>query len=369
VARVVLAALTIAVLVTAGAAGGGTDGARVLTTRGRVVDLAADGPRVAIGIEATSRSCDRLVVWNPSARRTAAWNARTSCRPGSQASAGEFLVEVALAGVRAAWVEAYQGNLQDLVLTTKTPGGRPIQVAFAENHGGAEGSPEGDFVGHLHGDGGLLAYNIWSVCIAYPAGSVVEPPPRPPCDAPLPGSEPEEVVFGQQLFRVGSVDSLASGTAAYAIQAVDARRIATLQDDGVTLLDATGATLLTVPFSPGAVRGVALSGAQLALLRDDGRLDVYDTGTGAKVQTTSVALPATARLTDMKNGVALAVAGRSLWLVRLAADEAEVIMAPRAIVDAELEASGLFYAWNLTGGARRGRVAFVPWAKLEGLHR
>jgi hypothetical protein len=137
----------------------------------------------------------------------------------------------------------------------------------------------------------------------------------------------------------------------------------------VTLLDDEGATLLTIVVAPGSVRGIALSGAELALLSDDGKLDVYNTGTGTKVQTTSVALPATARLTDMKNGVAVAVSGRSLWLVRVEADEAEVVTAPRAIVDAELEASGLFYAWNRTRGARRGRVAFVPWAQLEGLRR
>jgi hypothetical protein len=369
VARVVLAALTIAVLVTAGAAGGETAGTRVLATGGRVVDLAADGPRVAIGIEATARSCDRIVVWNPSARRTVAWNARTSCPPGDTTSAGEFLVEVALAGGRAAWIEAYQGNLQDLLLWTRTLAGRRSQIAFAENHGGAEGSPAGDFLGNLHGDGGVLAYDTWSVCVAYPAGSVVESPPTPPCDVPIPGSEPEEIVFDQQLFRVGRSTPLARGTAAYAVQAVDARRIATLQDDRVTLLDDEGATLLTIAVAPGSVRGIALSGAELALLRDDGKLDVYDTGTGAKVHTTSVALPATARLTDMKNGVALAVAGRSLWLVRIEADEEQVVTAPRAIVDAELEASGLFYAWNLTGGARRGRVAFVSWAQLEGLQR
>ena len=214
-ARAAVLAVVAAVL-TAGAAPGS---AHTLETSGRVIDLAADRGRVAIGVEATSRTCDRIVVWTPGRRKTASWDARTSCPPGDQTSGGEFLVEVGLAGARAAWVEAYQGNLQDLLLWAKPLSGRRSQVAFAENGNGAGENPEGDYLGRLHGDGTLLVYGTWSVCIAYPPGAILDLPPRPPCDAATTGAEPREIVFDAELHRLGSSAPLASGPVAFTIEA------------------------------------------------------------------------------------------------------------------------------------------------------
>lgn len=338
----------------------------VLKTAGRVLFLAADGGRVAVATAATSTSCDRIVVWTPAKKTTSGFGTGTNCPPGGSTSGGEFLGELALAGTRLAWVEAYQGNLQDLVLKTRVLGKKKAkEVAFAENHSGAEGGVDGDYLGNLYGDGSLLAYNIWEVCTAYPPDWEVDPS-YPMCeDVQAAGDEPEEVVRGQKLLRIsakGKGISVKSGTDSFGVVDVDAGRIATRQaTGGITILGSAGGVLGTVPVPAGELAGAALSGTTLAVLRN-GALEVYDAATGALEKT--LPLAAGAELTDLQGDLAVYLAGTAVHVVDLQTGEDALFgTSPAGPVDAELEPGGLTYAYNVSG-AKLGRVVFVPLATV-----
>ena len=83
----------------------------------------------------------------------------------------------------------------------------------------------------------------------------------------------------------------------------------------------------------------------------------------------SVSLPSTGptpSLHDAQSGLAVYLRGRAVHVVRLAdsKDVAYVVPAGSQLVDAQLEPTGLSYAYNLTRGRAPGRVVFVPWAAL-----
>lgn len=59
------------------------------------------------------------------------------------------------------------------------------------------------------------------------------------------------------------------------------------------------------------------------------------------------------------------IRGGAVVLSRSSDGRARVIHPPGRIVDAELEDSGLFYAYNLRG-PMPGNVVFVPFAELLG---
>ena len=81
-----------------------------------------------------------------------------------------------------------------------------------------------------------------------------------------------------------------------------------------------------------------------------------------------VPLPAgrgAAGIRDLQSGVVVYLQGRAVRVARLADSKQAAFVVPgRRAVDAQLEASGLFYAYNATSGSSRGRVVFVPWAAL-----
>jgi hypothetical protein len=364
--RVTLVAAAVALLVSDPSPAAAASAGPVLKTGGRIVDLAADGVRVAIAAEATARTCDRIMVWSPARSSSSFWNAYTSCPPGDE-GAGEHLVEVGIAGTTVAWVEALLGNLQDLVLYRATVGSSArTRVAIAENHGGADRSPEGAWLGGLRGDGSLLAYNRWSVCIAFPTSYQVDPPPRPPCDRiEPPGDDPIEVAYDEGLYAIGDEAPLVEGPAGFRVAAVDGGLVALRHvNGGITIREARGGTLSRIEAPKASIAGVGLSGDRLVLLRNS-VLEVYNVSNGAHLRTVGEGIPTTARLTDLHGGIAVVVSRGTLRLVRIADGKMVVRNAPATIVDAEIEPSGLVYAWN-TSRAPRGRVAFVPLATVLG---
>src|SRR5207245_726385 len=110
-----------------------------------------DGARVAIAVR-NPGGCDRAVVWTAPGTASQAYVSKTSCA----GAVFHGITEIALAGNRVEWLATTGGNLQDMILEAATLG-RPniAQVAFAENQGGAEGGVDGDWIGHLYGDGTL----------------------------------------------------------------------------------------------------------------------------------------------------------------------------------------------------------------------
>jgi hypothetical protein len=351
--------------------GAGAAPTRTLKTAGRVFDLAADGERVAVAVRYTRATCDRVVVWNVVVGSAKVLDTATHC-PSGQVSAADELGAIALAGRRVAWLQILHGNAQYLdLITFKLPAGKPVGAAWAINAGGAEGSPVGDYLGDLHGDGSLLGYGRWSICVAYPAGSVVEPPPEAPCDVPAAGDEPVEVRFGEQLFRVGRATPLGTDSTAFRLYSVDAGRLLTHQEAGsLTLVDRNGAVLRSIAVAPGQIGGAALSGNVVAVLR--GRsIEVFAADSGVPGATVPLGGGAGgAHLVDLKNGLAVVLVGRNVRIVRLAdGAQASIAVPGSGAVDAQLEARGLSYGYNVSSGSQRGRVVFVPMDAVDALLR
>jgi hypothetical protein len=221
-------------------------------------------------------------------------------------------------------------------------------LAFATNGNGAGEDPAGDYLGRVHADGTLAAFNTWRVC---PGISGALPPICPP-----------RTTTQQTLWRVtpGGKQTIRHAADTLYVAAVDAGRIAVQHPDGsVTLFSASGAPLAQIAVPGGRLAGLALSGKQLAVIRD-GALEVYSTATGTL--TKRIGLPATPppTLRDLDAGFAVYTAGRTVHVVKVAIGRNRAWSTPTTTVAAQLEQPGLWYAYNRASGASRGRVVFVP---------
>jgi len=336
-------------------AGSGLAGAPALRLEGGIGAIAADGNRVAVTVRATRASCDGIVVWTPASGRKQRVEASTRCPGADAARAG--IREVALAGRRLAWIEETSGNLQNLTLRVRRLDGRStIDLVFAENHNGAEGLPDGSYVGYLRGDRGVLAYNTWTVCTLVPADYEWD---APSCDT-RGGAEPAEIVGGQRLWTLRARRSVfGAGPASFALAALDRGRAATVYRREVRVFGSDGVELGTVSLGDGRLGGVGLSEGLVVVVRAS-LLETYSIATGELVD--SYPTPPGSRLLDVDGDLA-ALASRSVvTVVRLTDGVSRTFrVAGARVVGADLEPAGLFHAWSLQPG---GLVRFVPRAEL-----
>lgn len=351
---------------------------RVFRTR-TISLLAADGARAAVVtagpiIDKVGRvSCYRVVTWDVPKRK---W-LRISTDVCPNSSPVNEILGLALAGERVAWLSGVGGNSLDLTVTVRNPGAKKsIRVSgLAENSNGAEGYPDGSYVGNLVGKGNLLVYNGWSVCSAVPVGGEDD---LATCNEPAPGAEEILIYSNQSLLEVvgsksvtiarapdiqsAETSDIARISAQQSLAAVwvDAGRIAVQPQPGgnVTLFSTKGAVLKTIAVPDGAFAGTVLQGAQLLTLRN-GNLELYSVVTGGLVKT----IPAAplSRLRDLYKGVAVYLSGRHIHVLRLS-DRKQLTLTPpgKGFVDARIEAQGLYYAYNLAKGVDNGRIVFIP---------
>jgi hypothetical protein len=354
---VILAGLT-GLVAAAGAGRAGSSATLTFSVTGAVTAIAADGPRVAIAAR-NPAGCDRAIVWTAPTAVAQTYVSKTSC-------AGVVfhgITEIAIAGNRVEWVATSGGNLQDMNLEAATLGRPQIsQGAFAENRAGAQGGIDGDWIGRLYGDGTLLVYNTWHECaLSRPQGS-------PPCAQGLLSGG--TVYTKQTLWKfVGLTKArIRSGEDAFEAVAVDGGRVALqgIRDGSVIVVDAHGQRLTAGAITGSTASGTAMQGTQVVTLHGT-TMQVWDASNGHL--NGSVTLPAGAGaplLRDVQNGLAVYLRGRAVHVVRLADSKLAALVVPgRRAVDAQIEAPGLFYAYNATSGSARGRVVFVPWADLQ----
>jgi hypothetical protein len=336
-------------------AGSALAGAPALRLESGLSAIAADGKRVAVAVRSTRTSCDGILVWTPSTGRQQRIDASTSC-PGTDA-VREGIRELALAGRRIAWIEEANGNLQDLTLRVRRLDRRStIDLAFAENHDGAEGLPDGSYVGYLRGDGDVLAYNTWTVCTLVPADYEWD---GPRCEA-RGGSEPTEIAGGQRLWMLRARRTLfGAGPASFALAALDHGRVATAYRREIRVYGSDGGELGTVTLGEGRLQGAGLSGGLVVVVRAS-RLETYSIATGELVATH--AIPPGSRLMDVDGDLAAVASRLAVTVVRLTDGAARTFrLAGARVVGADLERAGLFHAWSLRPG---GRVRFVARAEL-----
>jgi hypothetical protein len=351
-----LAALTVAATSQAGP-GSGAARPTTFSVAGPVTALAADGFRVAIA-ERNPRGCDSALVWTAPGKTVQTYVSKFSCA----GTAFHDITEIAIAGNRLEWLATAGGNFQDMAVEAATLGRTRIaRVASAENEGGAAGGVDGDWLGHLVGHGTLLVYNSWHEC------AISRRQGAPAC---TPGQQVGGIFYSNQTLQklVGlSRSRIRSGPDALVAVAVDGDRVAleNLFDSSTFLIDSRGRRL-TQNVAAGANGGSALQGGQVVTLHG-ASLQIWDALTGHLNGIVSIP-PGTGTplLRDLQAGVAVYVRGRAVHVLRFADSKQTAFVVPvKAVVDAQLESAGLFYAYNLARGKSRGRVVFVPWSQLE----
>ena len=374
-----IAACAAAVAVTAVAGAAGEDAAtaeRTFGTRGAISRLSADGARVAVLAAGSKRRCARVVVFTIPTRRSETFDVRSMC-PGSDQPSGPSprVDALVLSGDRVAWLQAGGGNKLELVLKGAALGSRrQHELAFVTNAAGAEGGLAGEWVTHVAGGGGLLAYSAFSLCeTESELGDCYEEDPTPPLEnLKLEDVRLVRVERWRQPIVARGVRTL-SVVAAYG----DLIAVRPLKDtEPVEVLDTRGRRVgrITIPSAPWTYLvddgpfPYALDGDTL-VVKVRNAVERYRARDGALVKHT--ALPANlerATLHGASAGLAAVGMGGKVHVVRLSDGKRAVFSAARSrapgIVAAELEATGLFYAYNVRSTTSAGRVTFVPRAEI-----
>ena len=296
-----------------------------LETNGRITALAMDGPRVALAVTDPQRRCDRVLYWNVAWRpvqRISAPNGPTCASPQQTA-----ISRVAIAGFRAAWLRP-AGGAQAVVA-----GSPKCQEWIIRRL--QRGSGHDEVVG-LAGDREILAFAVTRH------------------ERELRGTSEVALVSG----RFRAVDLIARREIPTQLVA-DRGRIAVLWDDGtVQLLGQRGRILRQ--FAIGRAVAIALAGDKLVAVRD-GKLDVYSVSSRSRVAQWPV--PSDVRGVDLQYGLAVLHTPRRVLGVRVDSGQTSLIArSPRTIVNVQVEAAGLAYAYNVRS---HGIVRFIPIDALQ----
>ena len=298
-------------------------------------------------------------MWDGQRGSVGRWGEHTNCPAGPSLplpAAGSG--ELALAGDRVAWLQTVGLSKPGEELTTlwaaNVAGGSPARIASAS--AGDRADVSGDYLGFLRGDGDLLAFNSWTYC--------AEGTDHPGCRG--------AGTSAPALWRIADGAKVAVPVAQpFPLASVDAGRLA-VGTNPIRLVTVSGPVLRSIVTGAQDRHGLALSGTQLALLASGNVLDVYDTVTEALVKriplvSRSKAAP---RLGGLESGVAVYLVGRQVRAVRISDGRDRLLaVAPGTPVDAQIEKTGAWFAYNRGKGAGRGRVVFVSWASIQAAFR
>jgi hypothetical protein len=316
--------------------------ARVKNTKGSIESIDMDGTRLAYAVR--GHTCTKLFVWNVATQGGALVSGKQTCAADST-STGAGVREIAVAGLRIAWIVNTGGNTEsdDDLYVASLPRPKERRLVSAVRTGDVDGALVGGWIGALVGDRDLLAVNTWK-------------------------TDATGGVTTAALRRVGkaSLTTISSGLQSYRAVSADAGRIAVARQDGtVALYSRTGRLLRAIV--PSSVKEVALQGGDLAVLTKTRSVEVYSAATGKRRATWPVKAGA-ARL-DLTAGRAVYAVWRTVHLLRLA-DGKDVALpaAARAIEGLEIETPGIVYAYNTVKKTREvGNLAFVPMSKATAL--
>ena len=323
-------------------------GRRVLRLPAFVTQLAADGPLITV------TSCGPgpywLYTWNP-ARRSVVRIDRGGCREGFGG-----ILDQGIAGRRLAWVPYDAGNYNESELvsaTVRRP--RPVvHLTGTKVHNSDSG--EGDWVGHIDGDGSLLVFNTWSVC------ENDEPVGESSCPEGFP---PGSHVLNEKVWRiVGRLKRLLLSSPDEAtVLGVAAGRILLRRGDGsLEIRRVDGSLVRTLPFGEDEVVDAVLDACELVILhRGDRRTwRVFDPVSGE--QKRELPAPAGATVQDVERGLLVYTFKRAVHVLRLADGRQKSFRTPVGSYPiAQIEPPGLSYSYEV---GREGRVRFIPFAEI-----
>lgn len=340
-AAVAVATFAVAAATASGAAETDAAAVKVVATKGAIEALALDGRRVAYDLEARELGCNTLHVRDVHTGSDVVVSGAGTCEADST-STGAGVRELALAGTRVAWIVNLGGNTEstDTLYTAVAGVSKEKKLATAIRQGDVDGELVGDWLGNLAGDGSLLVGNRWQTLAGGPQD-------------------------GQQLVRVASgLTPVYSGPGALDVRSADTGRVAI--HNGRAVLVRTAAGGLVTSFQPAAAtRDVALRKDFVVVLTAAATLEVHHAVTGALLKT--IAVPAGARALDVHANIATFAVGKTIRAVRLATGEQVTIaIAPKAIVDVQIDDAGVVYAFNpVTGVKGVGTLVFLPLSLVQ----
>jgi hypothetical protein len=287
---------------------------------GPVEAIGMDGFRVALALHRPGE-CAQILYWN------IAWDYASKItdedeRTCKLTEAGGEIRSVAIAGIRSAWM--IHSRRADRILTSNstTCFDRVVSTVTRKNGG----------VTSLSGDGSSLVYAIRN---DQGRGNVV-------------GS-----------VRGRDTRTLVREGAPLAVSA-DAGRIAVLNRTGtIDLRSATGGLIGTIRDTDAVA--MALRANHVVVLSGSGRLQVFATATQEKLHDWPAPAGAASRV-DVQFGVAVLTAGGTVYAVSLTTGRQSVIASVPGSPLAEIEPSGIAYAYN-TGS--RGHLRFVRFSEVE----
>ena len=338
----VLAGISLGV---AALAGGASPKSPVTTigTAGSVIGISADGGRVATDVVLVTgtQTCDRIAVWQPAGNRITHIGAPTC----SASDVNDVNVDsLTLAGDRVAWVGYQTGNHAYCVgpFTATLASAEPTDLGVCDGE-------MSDVFFDFAGDGALLVVRQYLQC-------------EDNCDPDYVGTYQTDITLSKVTDKLVPIGPLKRDTQ---LLDVDAGRM--LLANGKTLEvvspgQGKNALFITVP---GKFQVARLSGNDAVVL--SGRtVAAYDVTTGRPGLRRQ--LVAGGELVDFHQGIVLYTQAENIHVLRLADGRDAVFSHVLGLVDAQLEPSGLFFAYNIPkGGPKPGRVAFIPFTAVTTL--
>jgi hypothetical protein len=314
-----LAAL--ALVLVPGAMGGSAP--KTIGTRGEVVEISADGSRVAIHAAVKGDpDCHSGSVWQPVTGRVI----RLQDAPcGKRVSENQY-DSLTLAGTRVVWTDYDYGNHAycngPYVATLMQP--KPDSTGECP-----EAPDNADMYWEYKGDGSLLVARSYFLCEAN-------------CEQDYTRTFDDQV----EIWRV-------SGKLTKLLAAND--------DTKLLVLDAAGKQVGAIAVD---AKAAWLSGSLEVSIPNGTTLRTYDVATGRLAET--CVLRKGAQLQDVENGLAVYLTPGEVHLLTIATNRDRVVAKQKGLVQADLEPAGLYYAYNVPGGGTKpGRVTFVPASALR----
>ena len=318
---------------------------RVKNTKGWIESLAMGGPRVAYAVQGLG-ACTKVFVWNVRTQGAAVVSGPKTCAADST-STGAGVRELAIAGLRVAWIVNQGGNTDsdDYLYTATLGGAKERLVSSATRTGDVDGTLAGGWLNHLVGGGDRFAVNRFTTDTG---GNLTQ--------------------ASLQRLDTG-LATLGIGVPTLYAASLDLHRVAVLRTDHRVALYDTETRRLLLTVTPSSAKEVALRKDYVVVLTRPKSLEVYNSHTGALLKTWPVA--AGAAQLDVHSGIAVYAVGRTVFTVRLAdGHDAPIATAPRAIEGLQIEAPGIVYAYNTVKGVNDvGNLAFVPLQQATALLR
>jgi hypothetical protein len=318
---------------------------------GQIESFSMSGGRIAYDLKArigAAAPCNKVMVWNALRGSTTRISGSQTCSADST-STGAGVRELALAGGRIAWIVNQGGNTESsdhlYVSTVARPHERLVATAFRT--GDVDNVLTGNWLGGLVGADNFLALDHWATNASGEVTTV-------------------------HLRRVAPrLADLAEGPGTMLAKSTDGKQIAVLRPDGgsIGLYSIRGALLRTLTPAHQATE-VALRGDYVAALTTADTLEVFNSHSGRRVRTWTVAHGA--RSLDVSNGMAVYAAPfpnggypRVVHVRRLKSGRDRVLTTtPPALVGVQLEPAGLGYAFARIAPNRPSTLGFVPMSRI-----